>query len=232
MHNTRRSLNGIIFKSIGIGLQVTPLLVRYSELCHLSLKLITSCTEGPSLTDEDLRYLRPFALKVDSHMPGNTFAKLPYAFPASSVPTWKACQQHAANLSGFNPQVYDCCINSCCCFVGVHADAMECTYCTSSRYDAHGKRRQEFVYLPIIPRLKTLFANAELSSKLRYRSEHKHTADTIRDIFDSKIYRSLLGKKVVVSSKELVHTYFQDDRDLAVGVSTDGIAPFRHRQKT
>ncbi|KAI0087623.1 hypothetical protein BDY19DRAFT_855282, partial [Irpex rosettiformis] len=185
------------------------------------------------LTEDDLKHLRPFALKVDSHMPGHTFAKLPYAFPDSSVPSWKACQQRAANLSGFNPQVYDCCINSCCCFVGTHASATECAYCSSSRYDAYGNRRQEFVYLPIIPRLKKLFSNAEFSSKLRYRSsEHKHTPDVIKDIFDAQIYRSLLSKKVVVNGKELKHSYFQDDRDLAVGVSTDGIAPFRRRQKT
>ncbi|KAI0759329.1 hypothetical protein BC629DRAFT_1269564, partial [Irpex lacteus] len=185
------------------------------------------------LTEEDLNYLRPFAFKVDSHIPGHAFSKLPYVFPNSSVPSWKACQQHAANLSGFDPQVYDCCINSCCCFVGAHADATECKYCKMSRRDENGKRRQEFVYLPIIPRLKKLFANAKLALKLRYRSsEHKHDPSQVKDVFDAQVYRSLLGKRVSVNGKELAHTYFQDETDMALGVSTDGIAPFRRRQKT
>ncbi|KAI0795169.1 hypothetical protein BC629DRAFT_1250557, partial [Irpex lacteus] len=185
------------------------------------------------LDQDDFDYLRPFALKVDTHMPGETFAKLEYAFPSSNVPSWKVCQQRVADLSGFEPQVYDCCINSCCCFAGVHAASTECLYCKSSRYNANGKRRQEFVYLPVIPRLKSLFANAKTSLIMRHRSSgHQHEPDVIKDVFDAQVYRSLLGKTVVVNGKELEHTYFQDARDVALGVSTDGIAPFRRRQKT
>ncbi|KAI0083045.1 hypothetical protein BDY19DRAFT_910896 [Irpex rosettiformis] len=40
---------------------------------------------APMLTEDDLKHLRPFALKVSSHMAGRTFAKLERAFPSSDV---------------------------------------------------------------------------------------------------------------------------------------------------
>lgn len=49
---------------------------------------------------------------------------------------------------------------------------------------------------------------------------------------DSQHYRSLLEKKVKVGDKELPHRYFQDPRDVALGLSTDGFAPFKRRSKT
>ncbi|KAI0742154.1 hypothetical protein BC629DRAFT_1271871, partial [Irpex lacteus] len=185
------------------------------------------------LTEEDLNHLRPFALKVSSHMAGRTFAKLDKTFPTANVPSWKSCQQYVADLSGFEPQTCDCCIDSCCCFVGPHAQATNCPFCKKTRYDANGKRRQQFVYLPVIPRLKKLFSNARIAKQLRYRaSEHHHEEDKIKDVFDARIYRSLLGKKVTVDGKAMEHSYFDSDTDVALGVSTDGMAPFKRRQKT
>lgn len=190
---------------------------------------------GANLTEEDYQHLRPFALKVDTHMSGAAFAKLPYAFPSSGAPSWKACQSQAAQLSGFEPQMYDCCVNSCCCFVGPHTDATACPYCNTSRYDANGARRQQFVYLPIIPRLKEFLANRHVATQMQYRTQHDRTyrdADVIKDVFDADVYRTLLGKKVSIDNKDMAHTFFDNDSDIALGLSTDGFAPFRRRTKT
>lgn len=166
-------------------------------------------------------------------MAGRTFAKLERTFPAARIPSWDSCQQYVADLSGFEPQVYDCCIDSCCCFVGVHADATDCPFCKKSRFNANGKRRQEFVYLPIIPRLKKLFSNVHKATQLRYRaSEHHHDPNTVKDVFDASVYRSLLGKRVTVDGKPMKHSYFDQATDVALGISTDGMAPFKRRQKT
>ncbi|KAK7678939.1 hypothetical protein QCA50_018079 [Cerrena zonata] len=112
------------------------------------------------ITPEDLAFLRPFALKVDSHMPGGS---------------------RVANLSGFEPREYDCCINSCCCFVGPYADDKQCFHCNEPRFDSQGKRRQVFVYLPVIPRLKAFLANTEMAKKMQYRNEHQHNPDVVKD---------------------------------------------------
>lgn len=68
---------------------------------------------------------------------------------------------------------------------------------------------------------------------MRYRAyEHTHSPDIVNDVFDSKVYRSLLDKPVVVDGKEMPHKHFADARDVALGLSTDGFAPFRRRKKT
>lgn len=180
-----------------------------------------------------MQSLRPFALKVETHMSGKTFAKLPYAFPQSKLSSWKTVQARAAQLSGFQPALYDCCVNSCVAYTGVYSNAESCPYCQEDRRNSRGKPRQQFVYLPITPRLKALMANRETAQRLHYRAdEHVHEPDIIRDVMDGSHYRTLLNKKVVVNDRELPHQYFQDPRDMALGLSTDGFAPFKRRTKT
>src|SRR5882762_595617 len=68
------------------------------------------------LTDDELAYLRHYALKVETHMTNDTFSKLAFAFPESTVATWKITKARAEFLATFRPVVYDCCISSCCCW--------------------------------------------------------------------------------------------------------------------
>ena len=201
---------------------------------YIWYRFVSQDTLGDELTEEDLRILRPFALKVDTHMPSDTFARLPDAFPDSKVSTWKASQAHVARLSGFQPEAYDCCINSCCAFTGPHASLATCPYCAEPRYNASGKPRKVFIYLPIIPRLKSYFANKPMAKEMEYRAKEqaKHTPGVIRDVTDSENYRSLLNKQVTVDGKQLSHKFFEDSRDVALGLSTDGFAPFKRRTKT
>ncbi|PIL25594.1 hypothetical protein GSI_11342 [Ganoderma sinense ZZ0214-1] len=126
---------------------------------------------GEDLTEDDMRILRPFSLKVDTHVSGNT-------------PSWKP--------------------------------------------------RKVFVYLPIIPRLKVFLASKPMAKEMKYRAEEqaKHTPGVIRDVTDSENYRALLDKHVTVDGKSLAHKYFDDARDVALGLSTDGFAPFKRRTKT
>ena len=65
-----------------------------------------------------------------------------------------------------------------------------------------------------------------------YRArEHVHKPGTITDIMDSQSYHTLLTKNVVINGKQLSHKYLKDDRDFALGLSTDGFAPSKHRTK-
>jgi len=59
-----------------------------------------------------------------------------------------------------------------------------------------------------------------------------HESGKISDVFDSTHYINLRRKKVVIDGKELPHQYFQDPHDVALGLSTDGFAPFRNRKST
>ncbi|OJT08402.1 hypothetical protein TRAPUB_690 [Trametes pubescens] len=185
------------------------------------------------LTEEELQFLRPFALKVGSHMSSATFAKLALAFPDSNVSTWATIQSRITKLSGFEPQLYHCCVNSCCAFTGPHADKDSCSYCNQPRYDSKHRPRKLFVYLPLIPRLKSFLANQAMARRMQYRAaEHVHAPGIIKDVMDAETYRALLKKFVTVDGKTLAHKFFEDDRDVALGLSTDGFAPFKRRTNT
>jgi hypothetical protein len=55
-----------------------------------------------------------------------------------------------------------------------------------------------------------------------------------RDVHDGEAVQRLLGKKVVVNRVEQAHTYFQDTRDIPLGMMTDGFQCFKrvHRGKS
>ena len=189
------------------------------------------------LSERDMSILRAYAFKIDGHLTDEMFSKIPYAFPKEPVPTVKVCKSQLQALSGFKPIQYDSCINSCCCFAGEHKDRAKCPYCTEDRYiigpDGKKKPRKVFNYLPFIPRLVSMYANPIKAQEMWYRAfEHEHTAGKISDIFDSHIYRRLLGKKVAINGSHASHEYFTDPRDIALGLSTDGFCPFKRRKTT
>lgn len=72
-----------------------------------------------------------------------------------------------------------------------------------------------------------------MAQKMRYRGkEHVHTPGKTTDIFDGHHYRELLRKHVTVGQTTFSHQYFGDVRDVALGLSTDGFAPFKRHKNT
>ena len=66
---------------------------------------------------------------------------------------------------------------------------------------------------------------------MRYRAEYVHEPGIVRDVFDSSHYQSLL-KTIVPADMDHPFFHFSDERDIALGLSTDGFAPFKQRDKT
>jgi len=71
-----------------------------------------------------------------------------------------------------------------------------------------------------------------MATKMQYRDKYERTPGKTTDIYDSETYRSLGGKKVKLDGKTFEHQYFSDPRDVALGLSTDGFAPFKRRKST
>ncbi|THH12489.1 hypothetical protein EW146_g7643 [Bondarzewia mesenterica] len=185
------------------------------------------------LNGRDIDILRQYSLKLKSHMTDATYRDLPYAFPASNVPSLEAAQSRIAFLAGFKPEIYDCCTNSCCCYIGPHEKRNRCPYCDTPRFYEDGRARKHFVYIPLIPRLRAFASSKSMATQMRYRAhEHKHVPGKISDVFDGKRYRRISRKNVIVDGKVLPFTHFGDARDVALGLSTDGFAPWRKRSKT
>lgn len=54
----------------------------------------------------------------------------------------------------------------------------------------------------------------------------------MKDVFDSGNYRTLQSRNVTLGAQQQTHKFFGDSRDIALGLSTDGFAPFKRRKKT
>ena len=73
-----------------------------------------------------------------------------------------------------------------------------------------------------------------MAKLMQYRSAHIHTPGVFTDIFDGENYQQLRSTPITVHD-EPVHpptNYFEDDRDIALGLSTDGYGIFTHGQAT
>jgi hypothetical protein len=186
------------------------------------------------LSDGDRQTVRDFLYKM-KHLTNQGFRDLPHAFPGVQVRSWKATQRRVGDMSALKPELLDCCVNSCICYVGKYANLEHCPFrdCAEPRYDTQHRPRRQFSYIPLIPRLKAFVANAEQAAKMLYRSQFQHAPDVVKDIFDGLLYRRLLGKFVQpVGGLAQRHRYFDSATDVALGLSTDGYAPFRRRTKT
>jgi hypothetical protein len=168
---------------------------------------------------------------VEDHLSDRTFNRFAKAFPNSNQDSLKMVKKRVRSLAGFQPVRYSCCISSCVCFVGPYEDLTECPNCKEARFKANGKPRKYFDYIPIIPRLQAMSANSAQAEKMRYRANHVHEPGVIRDVFDGSHYQSLLDT-IVPGDEDNPFFYFSDGRDIALGLSTDGFAPFKRRDKT
>jgi hypothetical protein len=77
-----------------------------------------------------------------------------------------------------------------------------------------------------------MVANSTYAERMQYRSNRTHDPTKLTDIFDGTHYTSLLGKYVTIDDEQLPMQFFSDPRDIALGLSTDGFGPFKHRNKT
>ena len=218
------------FGSTWWRLQVWSGIYRYVSssgfICHANNFL-----GAKSLGESDLDLLCIYTLKVEDHLSEHTFNRLSKVFPNNNHNTLKMMKKCIQFLSGFQPVQYSCCINSCVCFVGPYEDLTKCPNCQKAWYTAKGKPQKSFNYLPLIPWLRAMLTNSSLAKKMRYQAEHDHEPTVIKDVFDSNHYQSLLHT-IVPAEKDHPFFYFSDEHDIALGLSTDGFAPFKQCDKT
>ncbi|KAJ2918455.1 hypothetical protein MD484_g1964, partial [Candolleomyces efflorescens] len=191
------------------------------------------------LSDDDIALLRAFALKVEDNLSDTTFDKFRFSFPENDLGTYKAAKARIQFLAGFKPVTYDCCPNSCMAYTGPDYSALEsCPFCGTSRYNSQKQANKHYTYIPLIPRLRAYFRNPKLKEEMQYRHQFETTdrsateGDPIEDVFDSANYKLLKGMFVNVEGKQYSHTFFNDPRDIALGLSTDGFCPFKRRKQT
>ena len=176
--------------------------------------------------------LRTFSLKIKECLSEETWAKMVHTFHRHNIPSLKVTKARLKFLAAYRPVAYDCCINSCICYVGPHETKTHCPYCQEPRKNSEGRSRKRFTYSPIIPRLKAFFKNSELIDIMKYRSNFLLEEDKIKDIFDSKNYKRLKDEYVTIGGIRQGHKFFSHLNDIALGLSLDGFCPFKRRNQT
>lgn len=76
-----------------------------------------------------------------------------------------------------------------------------------------------------------MYASPYLGSKLLYWGVRGHEEGKLEDVFDGKHFQELLQRPVTWKSNPLVEEprcYFDQDTDIALGLSTDGIPLQKH----
>ena len=74
-------------------------------------------------------------------------------------------------------------------------------------------------------------ANSIHAKKMHYQANHIHEPGAIKDVFDGSHYWSLLNT-IVPGHEDNPFFYFSDECDIALGLLTDGFAPFKRCNKT
>lgn len=98
------------------------------QLTHAVVPLLKSlAAEQLSSRDQDI--LRAYAYKVKARLMREAFTMLPFTFDGIIDSSKDEVDSHAAFLSGLDPVLYDCCPQSCCCYVSPHQDCKVCPYC-------------------------------------------------------------------------------------------------------
>jgi hypothetical protein len=156
----------------------------------------------------------------------------PRAARSSNLVSPEHVQAKARLLAGVEPELYDCCPgpNACMCFTGEHQNLTSCLVCNAPRFNDKGLPRRRFTYIPLIPRLKAAAESHALAEVMQYRARYKHQAGEFGDVFDGENYRRLQDSPIALHGEPLKGEddqplgikYFEDPRDVALGLSTDG----------
>ncbi|KAI0659148.1 hypothetical protein C8Q70DRAFT_898649, partial [Cubamyces menziesii] len=185
------------------------------------------------LSETDKILLRAISFNVRNNLSRNAFAELPQIWPDVKIPSLRKIKARLAFLAGLSFQYYDCCIESCMAYTGPLSGLQECMHCGTSRLDEYGKPRRQFGYLPMESRLVLLYRHRSTAEKMFYRANYALGEGTdVADVFDGTNYKTLCASNVVVDGHDIGYKFFCDPHDIALGLSTDGFAPWRRRKKT
>ncbi|EUC56281.1 transposase family Tnp2 protein [Rhizoctonia solani AG-3 Rhs1AP] len=183
------------------------------------------------ITTRDRTILQFLATRLRTHFSRQTYDDLRHGACAElNIPSEFVAWRRLRILSNLESHAYDCCINSCVCFVGRYRNLTSCPYCKEGRLNSNGYPRRRFRYSPLIPQLRALFQDPDMAKNLGYRAlcDMIRENGVIQDVFDAKHYLTLRETLLDPAGD---YCFFDDPRDIALGVSTDGVTLFKRRRR-
>lgn len=183
------------------------------------------------LPEEERDNVRAFRLRFLVNIPRDAYRQVRHGLKHKILLSseWVVLRRIAL-LSGVQPVWYECCINSCLCYLGEFINATACPDCNEPRKSPSGHPRRYFCYIPFTPRLQSYFQSPTLIQMMQYRAKFPHDDERITDIFSSDHYQKLRHTRVVVDGEALPHCHFSDPHDIALALSLDGYLLFGRRR--
>ncbi|KAG8707528.1 hypothetical protein FRC08_000441 [Ceratobasidium sp. 394] len=184
-----------------------------------------------SLNKLDEATLRLISTCICTHFSRETYNELRLGLCEDhGIPSEFIALRRLRILAGLQMDSYDCCVNSCCCFLGKYEHLDICPFCDEPQYTAAGHTRRSFNYTPLIPQLRALYRSPEMVEKLRYwtRAEEERDPNLVQDVFDGEHYRELRGQRPDPNSD---YQFFDNPEDVAIRFSTDGFTLFKRRRQ-
>ena len=121
-------------------------------------------------------------------------------------------------------EVFNCCVNSCMCYTGEFAQLTECSICSEPRLDKCGKARNQFRYIPIIPRLQAMYRDPKMIEMLLYRMQRDVEPGDIDDVFDGEVISSMMKRYMELDGVLQAHRYGDLDTDIFMAFTCDGVS--------
>ncbi|KAG9081357.1 hypothetical protein FRC06_005622, partial [Ceratobasidium sp. 370] len=152
------------------------------------------------LFDKDHTTLQLLATRLHTHFSHQTYDKLHHSICAPVALPSKVIAWHWLRiLVGLETLTYDCCINSCLCYLGKYKDLVSCPFCKEPRLNSAGITCWTYHYSPLIPQLHSLFQNTDMIEK----SEARHEDGKFEDVYDGEHHWQLWETKVHEGNKLL-----------------------------
>ena len=96
------------------------------------------------------------------------------------------------------PILYECCIQHCVLYrLELEPRSVDkCPVCQEDRYEPDGKPRCLYPYIPIVPRLKRMFASRKWSQWFedQFQASMVDHGDTKEDIYDGTCYKRIMNQ--------------------------------------
>jgi len=132
------------------------------------------------------------------------------------VRSLKTTRENLRALLHLRVRKYDSCIRGCMAFTGEHKLQGKCNSCGEPRFNCDNPAdvpdfyenlediakltpRGTFTYIPLIPRLRLIYANKRWSRKMRYPKQLRETPwadglEGVRDVWDAEMMRQWVAK--------------------------------------
>ena len=128
---------------------------------------------------------------------------------------------------------YHACINDCIIYRGEDAERTTCPVCGQERYKRGTKKapRKVVWYFPITPRLQRYFVEPHDAKLMRWHAERNRPAYDENDP-DADIILTHPSDANQWKALDDEYPFFEDPRNIRLGMSTDGLNPFGNQSST